>query len=66
VNVFFFNALTFLLSKNRELRKKYFDFHAWAIDTMVEDYAQMINAGHFAPPRPPNNSRLVALNMWNQ
>lgn len=63
---FFFNALTFLLSKNPKLRKKYFAFHAWAIDTIVDDYGQMVIAGHFALPRAPNNIRLVALNMWNQ
>lgn len=62
----FFNALTWLLSKNPKLRKEYFRFQAWAIDTMDEGLAEMVATGNLSPLRAPNNTRLLAENMWSQ
>lgn len=63
---FFFTALTFLLSKDEELRDEYFRFHDWALDTVDAGLHQMIAHGHFQAPRAPNTSRLLAENMWSQ
>ncbi|MEC9356383.1 MAG: TetR/AcrR family transcriptional regulator [Pseudomonadota bacterium] len=63
---FFFNALTYLLSKDDVLRKEYFGFQEWAIDTLDQGLQQMVETGQLSPLREPNNTRLLAENMWCQ
>jgi AcrR family transcriptional regulator len=63
---FFFNALTYLLSKDEELREEYFHFHDWALDTVERGLQEMMRNGDLRVIREPNNTRLLAENMWFQ
>jgi AcrR family transcriptional regulator len=63
---FFFNALTFLLSRDPVLRERYFAFQAWAIARVDVGLKQMVRTGEFGPVRKPNTTRLLAENMWSQ
>ena len=61
---FFFNALTFLLSQDRLLCERYFEFQDWALRGIEQGVKDMVSGGGFRPIRHPNNSRLLAENMW--
>lgn len=63
---FFFNALTYLLSKDRKLRKAYFSFQDWAIDTLDKGLEEMVRTGSMMAVRSPNTTRLLAGNIWTQ
>lgn len=62
----FFNALTFLLSKDDVLRADYFRFQEWAIGTVEKGLKELEETGEFGPLRKPNTTRLLAENMWGQ
>jgi AcrR family transcriptional regulator len=62
---FFFNALTFLLSQNPILRVEYFRFQKWALQSIEEGIQNLIDRGSFREIRFPNNTRLLAENMWS-
>lgn len=63
---FFFNALTFLLSQDSALREEYFKFQEWALQAMEAGFQELMDKGHFRPIRHPNNTRLLAENVWSQ
>lgn len=63
---FFFNALTFLLSRDPDLRKRYFAFQEWAIACVDSGLKELERNGEFGPVRKPNTTRLLAENMWSQ
>ena len=63
---FFFNALTYLLSKDKALREEYFRFQDWALDTLERGLQELMHKGHLRQIRPPNNTRLLAENVWYQ
>jgi AcrR family transcriptional regulator len=63
---FFFNALTYLLSKDAVLRKEYFAFQGWALGTLEHGLQELMDKGHFRPVRFPNTTRLLAENLWSQ
>jgi AcrR family transcriptional regulator len=63
---FFFNALTYLLSKDPVLRREYFAFQEWALSTLARGLREMMDKRHFRPIRFPNTTRLLAENMWSQ
>ena len=63
---FFFNALTFLLSRDDDLRRRYFAFQAWAVARMDAGLKELERTGEFGPLRKPNTTRLLAENMWSQ
>ena len=63
---FFFNALTFLLSQDPKLREKYFKFQELALDSIDAGFQEMVEKGQLRPIRHPNNTRLLAENVWSQ
>jgi AcrR family transcriptional regulator len=63
---FFFNALTYLLSKDRVLRKEYFAFRDWALGTLEHGLQELMDKGHWRAIRFPNTTRLLAENLWGQ
>jgi AcrR family transcriptional regulator len=63
---FFFNALTYLLSKDKKLREEYFHFQDLALDTLDHGLQELMRKGDFRPIRAPNNTRLLAENVWYQ
>jgi AcrR family transcriptional regulator len=63
---FFFNALTFLLTNDTDLRKEYFAFRDRALQTIEDDINGLRERGFFHAANPPNNFRLLAENMWSQ
>lgn len=63
---FFFNALTYLLTDDAELRKGYFEFRDRSLQALEDDMDQLRSRGFFLAATPPNNYRLLAENMWSQ
>jgi AcrR family transcriptional regulator len=63
---FFFNGLTFVLPQNPTLRSEYFAFQNWALQCIEDGIQYMIDRGCFRAIRFPNNTRLLAENMWSQ
>lgn len=63
---FFFNALTFLLTNDAQLRKEYFAFRDRSLQAIEDDLSQLNAIGFFKPITPPNTFRLLAENMWSQ
>lgn len=63
---FFFNALTFLLTNDAELRKEYFAFRDRSLLALEDDLRQLCDRGFFHDVTPPNTFRLLAENMWSQ
>lgn len=63
---FFFNALTFLLSQDPALRKRYFEFQEGAVRTLELGLQELMDKGSFRRIRKPNNTRLLAENVWSQ
>lgn len=63
---FFFNALTFLLTNDAQLRKEYFEFRDRSLQAIEDDMDQLRTRGFFNAATPPNNYRLLAENMWSQ
>ena len=63
---FFFNALTFLLTNDAQLRKEYFEFRDRSLQAIEDDMRQLRDRGFFHDVPPPNTFRLLAENMWSQ
>ena len=63
---FFFNALTFLLTNDEQLREEYFTFRERALQAIEDDIHQLQSRGFFRAANPPNTFRLLAENMWSQ
>ena len=63
---FFFNALTYLLSRDKALREEYFRFQDWALATLDSGLMELMKSGDFRAIRAPNNTRLLAENVWYQ
>ena len=63
---FFFNALTYLLTDDTQLRKEYFEFRDRSLQAIENDMNQLRTRGFFNAATPPNNYRLLAENMWSQ
>ena len=63
---FFFNALTFLLTNDTQLRKEYFEFRDRSLQALEDDMDQLHRRGFFRAALKPNNYRLLAENMWSQ
>ena len=61
---FFFNALTYLLSEDEELRERYMQFQGWVIDTLRAVLDDLIAHRHMRQVVAPNTTELVARNMW--
>lgn len=63
---FFFNALTFLLTNDAQLREEYFTLRDRLVNAIVDDLRQLHERGFFKAVRAPNTFRLLAENMWSQ
>lgn len=63
---YFFNSLTYLLAHDRKLRKEYWQFKQWLINTMEADIGYLAERGHFLPPIDPDGFRLLSENIWGQ
>lgn len=61
---FYFNALAFLLTDDSALRKEYYVFRDWLIDTMASDNEFLAERGHMLQPLAPNNFRLLSENIY--
>lgn len=62
---FYFNSLTFLLTKDERLRKDYYAFREWAVDLSENNFVRMHKLGYCRSVAPPNSYRLIAANMWS-
>lgn len=63
---FFFNALTFLLTSDAQLRKEYFEFRERSLQAIEDDMLQLHARGFMRAVTSPNTYRLLADNMWSQ
>lgn len=62
---FFFNELVYLLTSDPELRRQYYSFVDWALETLESDLKHLEHVGYFRAPMAPNNFRWLAENIWN-
>jgi AcrR family transcriptional regulator len=62
---FFFNALAYLLTYDRDLLKDYSAFSEWVTQTMESDIVYLTEREYFRPLVPPNSYRLLAENIWS-
>lgn len=63
---FFFNALTYLLGKDRKMRQDYYEFRDWAINEVALDLQRLIELGYFRAPEPPNSLHMLIHCLWSQ
>lgn len=61
---FYFNALAYLLNRDRLLRDEYYEFRDWLLDTVESDLSDLNKQGLWGKPRRPNSYRLQAENIW--
>lgn len=61
---FYFNALNYLIVRDRQLREDYYEFRDWLIDTVASDLEYMCKNGYWNEPTSPNSFRLQAENIW--
>ena len=61
---FFYNAITYLLTNNRQLMQEFAEARVWVLDALTGDLQRLTEHKLFRAVRPPNSHALLAANIW--